>query len=71
MEASSTLNCYLFDEYASFTQYVEKIMDVTGGNLSLIEECKAEVCGRLWGTGNADISGIGVSTLYSITECRV
>ena len=29
-------------------------------NLTLLELCKPEVCNALWGTGNADISGIGV-----------
>lgn len=58
---STALNCYPLLRYTSFEQYVEAIFNVTGGDLDRVDVCKAEVCSAIWGTGNADISGSGVS----------
>lgn len=61
MSTSNTLDCNLLTSYESFDEYIESILNVTGDNLHRVEGCKTEVCGALWGVGNADISGKGVS----------
>jgi hypothetical protein len=38
--------------------------NLTNGDFSLVKECRGEVCGALWGSGNPDISGIGMAVGY-------
>lgn len=45
----------------SILQYLTALRSVTGEDLSNITHCKATVCNALWGSGNPDISGTGVS----------
>lgn len=47
---------------ADFNTYARKLLDVTDGDLSKVSECKREICGALWGVGNGEIPGIGVSS---------
>jgi hypothetical protein len=66
VNVTTTLNCTLLASRSSFANYVQILQNETGTgsnhtlNLTLLELCKPEVCNALWGTGNADISGIGV-----------
>lgn len=73
VNVTTTLNCTLLSPLSSFANYVQILQNETGTgsnltlNLTLLELCKPEVCNALWGTGNADISGIGVGfPLYDI-----
>lgn len=43
-----------------FATYVEALINATGGDLSLLSNCRQEVCVALWDNGNPDVSGIGV-----------
>jgi hypothetical protein len=54
-------NCSSLASRSSFTDYIQEINATTGFNISLLSACKNDVCNALWGDGNADISGIGVS----------
>jgi len=66
---TTSLNCTLLTTRSNFPDYVQILRNETGTgvnstlNLTLLERCKPEVCNALWGTGNADISGIGVRFL--------
>lgn len=56
------LNCTgLDDRQGSFANYLTKVRSATNGDFVEVNQCKAQVCTALWGDGNPDISGIGVS----------
>ncbi len=54
------VNCTAIATRSSFPNYIQTLQNETGGNLTLLDACQSELCNALWGTGNADISGIGV-----------
>lgn len=58
-----SMNCSSLELRSGFADYIAKVDDVTGGDITLISQCKSEVCIAMWGNGNADISGVGVSAL--------
>lgn len=49
----------------TFPAYVTKMREVTSNDFSLVSQCKSQVCNALWGSGNSDISGIGVGSAPS------
>jgi len=53
-------NCASLDTRTSFASYVKEISAITGFQEPLLEACKSAICTTLWGSGNADVSGIGV-----------
>jgi hypothetical protein len=57
---NSTIDCSVLGSRHGFSDYIATLNATTGGNSSAIRECKAEICAALWGTGNPDISGVGV-----------
>jgi hypothetical protein len=61
MAKETTVSCSNLTDRNDFQSYIEIISEATGGNFSLVAECKAEICGALWGSGNPDISGVGMS----------
>ena len=58
------MDCRLLSSRTSFSAYVELVRNATNENFSLVEDCRAEVCGALWGSGNPDVSGIGMAVGY-------
>jgi hypothetical protein len=60
VNGTTVVNCTALVSRSSFPTYIQTLQDETGSNFTLLEVCKSEVCNALWGTGNADISGIGV-----------
>ena len=44
------------------------VLPVTANDFALIDQCRKEVCGTLWGSGNPDISGSGVRQYCYFTE---
>lgn len=56
--------CTALSTRTDFDGYVALLKNITGGNFSLVSECREEVCGALWGSGNPDISGIGMTIGY-------
>ncbi|KAF1834755.1 hypothetical protein BDW02DRAFT_568721 [Decorospora gaudefroyi] len=57
-------DCIALSTRTKFTTYMDSLRNVTGGDFSLVKDCRAQVCGALWGTGNPDISGIGMVIGY-------
>ena len=57
------INCTNLAVRTDFDTYARKLVKTTHGDLDLLSQCKVEVCGALWGQGNSDISGIGVSDI--------
>jgi hypothetical protein len=57
-------DCIALSSRTHFTTYVGLLRNATGGNFSLIQDCRIEVCGAIWGSGNPDISGIGMAIGY-------
>lgn len=53
-------NCSQLAVRTDWSTYARKLLDQTHGDVQLLDQCKLEVCGALWGEGNGDISGIGV-----------
>ncbi len=62
---SFSANCSLLAARSDFAGYVETLNSTTGFNIQLLEACKGDICNALWSDGNADISGIGVSSTKS------
>lgn len=60
--AMASANCSLLVSRTDFASYVQELNATTGFNVTLLEACQSDICNALWGDGNADISGIGVST---------
>jgi hypothetical protein len=68
-------DCIALSSRGDLKDYVHLLVNFTHGNLSRVDECRKEVCGALWGTGNPDISGIGLTIGYllesAICACLV
>ena len=60
---SFSANCSILASRSDFAGYVQTLNSTTGFNIQLLEACKGDICNALWGDGNSDISGIGVSIL--------
>ena len=56
--------CLALSTRTDFTAYIDLLRNATGGDFSLVKDCKTNVCGALWGSGNPDISGIGMAIGY-------
>jgi hypothetical protein len=63
--ATLPMDCTTFKTQASFESRVSRVEN----NTSLVTKCRAEVCGALWGTGNPDVSGIGMAIGYLLESC--
>jgi len=61
----STLDCSTFLVRHDFDTYITLLLNATDNDLSRLVKCRSEVCTALWGQGNSDISGIGVSKDYT------
>jgi hypothetical protein len=57
-------DCIALSYRTKFTTYIGLLRNATSGNFSLVVDCKPRVCGALWGSGNPDISGIGMVIGY-------
>ncbi|CAG7560617.1 unnamed protein product [Fusarium equiseti] len=60
----STPNCTNLLTMGDFNKYIDKLRLETnfdGNNLTL---CRQGICNAIWGTGNPDISGIGIAVGY-------
>lgn len=64
MANNSSIDCSNLSSRTNFASYIASISNATGGDFSLVNECRASVCGALWGSGNPDISGIGMTIGY-------
>lgn len=54
-------DCYKLTAVDDFTKYVETLSAETGYEDSRLQECKPMICQAIYGIGNPDISGIGVT----------
>lgn len=61
MANATLISCSNLASRTDFGSYVTALRAATGNNFSLVGDCRTEVCNALWGFGNPDISGIGVS----------
>lgn len=61
MANSTVANCSALVSRKSFPDYVAAIRKATANDFALVDQCRPEVCNALWGSGNPDISGVGVS----------
>lgn len=57
----SPIDCSALVPISGFQEYITHVRDETGFNTTLLRFCQMEICGALWGVGNPDVSGIGVS----------
>ncbi|KAI8672259.1 hypothetical protein NCS56_00688500 [Fusarium sp. Ph1] len=57
-------NCNALAQLDDFSGYVDLLRDETEFDETRLEVCKNEICIAVYGTGNPDISGIGVATAY-------
>ena len=68
MANTKLVNCSGLASKESFPSYIAEIRNATANNIPLVDQCKKEVCGALWGSGNPDISGSGVRQYCYFTE---
>ena len=68
MANTKLVDCSGLASKESFASYIAGIRNATANNIQLIDQCKKEVCGALWGSGNPDISGNGVRQYCYFTE---
>ena len=54
------IDCGSLTSRSNFPNYIAKIRNTTANDFALVDQCKAEICNALWGSGNPDISGVGV-----------
>ncbi|UPL01686.1 hypothetical protein LCI18_012620 [Fusarium solani-melongenae] len=59
-------NCSALEHMKDSIKYVEALQSETGFNEDSLSLCKSEICTAVYGTGNPDISGIGVAAGYII-----
>lgn len=52
--------CSQWKDLNDFSEYVESLHSKTRFNKAILELCHREICNAIYGTGNPDISGIGV-----------
>jgi hypothetical protein len=64
MSNITTIDCSHLGTRTNFKAYINLISTATGSNFSLASDCKSEICASLWGLGNPDISGIGMTISY-------
>ncbi|KAF4471853.1 hypothetical protein FALBO_1219 [Fusarium albosuccineum] len=62
--AASDVDCSKLKELDDFSNYIDTVESQTQFVTSKLQECKAEICNAVYGTGNPDISGIGVAAGY-------
>lgn len=59
------MNCAQNDltTITSFEDYIEKLRNGTNNTLTIgaLRPCRQEICSTIYGAGNADVTGIGVS----------
>ena len=68
MANKTFVNCGSLASRTSFPSYIASIRNATADNFTLVAQCKAEICNALWGSGNPDISGVGVCNGSSCDE---
>lgn len=68
MANRTSINCGSLESRTSFPKYIASIRNATADNFTLVSQCRAEICNALWGSGNPDISGVGVRTQPSFVE---
>lgn len=57
-------NCNKLAQLNDFSDYVDALRSETRFNEDRLEYCKDEICIAVYGTGNPDISGIGVCGVF-------
>jgi hypothetical protein len=55
-------NCSNLKFLDYFDGYIAQVRLETDCSTTLLLECQDEICSAIWGEGNPDISGIGVSS---------
>ncbi|KAF4996716.1 hypothetical protein FDECE_12315 [Fusarium decemcellulare] len=60
------VDCSKLKELDDFSNYIDTVESQTQFVSSKLQTCKAEICNAVYGTGNPDISGIGVAAGYII-----
>ncbi|KAL0937210.1 uncharacterized protein CTRU02_206941 [Colletotrichum truncatum] len=59
------LDCSSLESLHGFDNYLRQLRAVTHFNETLLNQCRKTICNAVWGEGNPDISGIGVSIGYA------
>lgn len=68
MANATFIDCSSLDSRTDFTSYVTTLRATVGNDTSLLNDCKSEICDALWGSGNPDISGIGMILGYILSN---
>jgi hypothetical protein len=57
-------DCIALSARTNFGAYIDLLRNLTKNDFSLVKDCRKDVCEALWGSGNPDISGIGMVIGY-------
>lgn len=55
-------NCSSLESLGDFNECISLLESETHFNETILLQCQREICVAIWGEGNPDISGIGVSS---------
>ncbi|KAH7411669.1 hypothetical protein DE146DRAFT_249864 [Phaeosphaeria sp. MPI-PUGE-AT-0046c] len=58
------MNCTGLSLRTSWEEYIVVLRVATRNDFSLVANCTSDVCGAFWGSGNPDISGVGMVIGY-------
>lgn len=58
---TSTPDCSALTDLDAFPKYIATLRNETAFNLALLTDCKKDICDAVFGVGNPDVSGVGVS----------
>ncbi|KAF4456533.1 hypothetical protein F53441_1365 [Fusarium austroafricanum] len=62
--SSVKIDCSQWTELNDISQYIQDLDSKTHFDQRILEPCRNEICNAIYGTGNPDISGIGVACGY-------
>ena len=62
---ATTPNCTKLMSLGDFNGYIDQLRTETNFDASNLTLCRDDICNAIWGTGNPDISGIGVRRTLS------
>ncbi|ORY71684.1 uncharacterized protein BCR38DRAFT_17683 [Pseudomassariella vexata] len=58
------MDCSILVDFESFEQYMQLLGNTTNFGVDSMRACQPVICRAIWGTGNPDISGIGMFVGY-------
>lgn len=62
------MDCSNLTSLSDFADYIDTLRSETEFKTAQLQDCRPEICQAVYGTGNPDISGIGVSIITTLSS---